>query len=280
MDTQGSPSSYGQADAAEALPVRAPDAHKRKAVLLLVAGSTQYLGAALLCARAAYRSGAGMVRLALPAALAQAAMQALPEAVVHGLVAQPLDQLMELAGGANAAVVGPGLGRSEETRALVAALWSALPVPAVFDADALHGLRPAAHAAPRIMTPHEGEFIGLMGPTGLDAGRPAAALALARSFQAVALLKGPGTLVARPDGALSINTSGSSVLASAGTGDVLSGLIGALLAQGAEAYDAARLGAWIHGRAGDRWAAANAGRGLLAGDLADGLPAVLHEIGA
>lgn len=280
METQGSPSTYGQADAAKALPVRAPDTHKRKAVLLLVAGSTQYLGAALLCARAAYRSGAGLVRLALPAALAPGAMQALPEVVVHSLAPHPLAQLLELANGANAAVVGPGLGRLEETRTLVAALWSGLPVPAVFDADALHGLRPSAFAAPRILTPHEGELIGLMGPLGLDAGRPAAALALARAFRAVALLKGPGTLVARPDGPISINSSGSSVLASAGTGDVLSGLIGALLAQGSDAYDAARMGAWIHGRAGDRWAGANAGRGLLASDLADGLPAVLREIGA
>jgi hydroxyethylthiazole kinase-like uncharacterized protein yjeF len=280
MDTQGSPSSFGQADAAKALPVRAPDAHKRKAVLLLVAGSTQYLGAALLCARAAYRSGAGLVRLALPSALAPAAMQALPELVVHSLSEDPLAQLLELSHGAHAAVVGPGLGRSDGTQALAAALWSGLPVPTVFDADGLHGLRPAAFAAPRVLTPHEGELLGLMGPRGLDAGRPAAALALAEAFQSVALLKGPGTLVARPDGRVSVNSTGSAVLASAGTGDVLSGLIGALMAQGADAYDAARLGAWVHGRAGDRWASANAGRGLLAGDLADGLPAVLHEIGA
>ena len=280
MDTQGSPSSYGQADAAKALPVRAPDAHKRKAVLLLVAGSSQYLGAALLCARAAYRSGAGLVRLALPPDLAPAAMQALPEMVVHGLASNPLAQLLELAVGANAAVVGPGLGRSEETQALVGALWRGLQVPSVFDADGLHLLRPSPAAAPRILTPHEGELLGLMGPQGLDAGRPAAVLALARSFQCVALLKGPGTLVARPDGRMSINSTGSPVLASAGTGDVLSGLIGALLAQGAGAFDAACLGAWIHGRAGDRWALANAGRGLMASDLADGLPAVLREIGA
>jgi len=137
-----------------------------------------------------------------------------------------------------------------------------------------------APGAARLLTPHEGEFKALMGASSLEQGRTSAARALAAAAHAVALLKGPATLVARPDGELSINTSGSAVLATAGTGDVLSGLVGALLAQGMEAFNAASLGAWIHGRAGDRWAAQQAGRGLLAGDLADGLPGVLHEIGA
>jgi hydroxyethylthiazole kinase-like uncharacterized protein yjeF len=278
---------FDRGEAAAALPPRPVDAHKKQASLLVVAGSQAYLGAALLCARAAYRGGAGMVRLALPEALAQAAVAALPEAVVLALpeTGAPgeasLDALLAAARDSDALVVGPGLGRAPSTQALVRGLWTRAALPALFDADALHALALAqAPGGPRVLTPHEGEFKALMGPLSLDQGRPAAARALASAASAVALLKGPATLVARPDGAWSINTTGSAVLASAGTGDVLSGLIGALLAQGLEPFDAASLGAWVHGRAGDRWAAANAGRGLLAGDLADGLPAAMHEIGA
>ncbi|HTB33683.1 MAG TPA: NAD(P)H-hydrate dehydratase, partial [bacterium] len=278
---------FDQAEAAAALPPRPYDAHKKQAAVLVVAGSKAYLGAALLCARAAYRGGAGIVRLALPEALAQTAVAALPEAVILALPGADclgqagLETLLTAAKDCGAMVVGPGLGRAASTQALVRALWRTAPLPALFDADALHALALGdAPAGPRVLTPHEGELKALLGPAALESGRPAAARALASAASAVALLKGPATLVAGPDGALSINTSGSAALASAGTGDVLSGLIGALLAQGAAAFDAASLGAWIHGRAGDRWAAQNAGRGLLASDLADGLPAALQEIGA
>ena len=278
---------FDHAAAAAALPPRPFDAHKKQACLLIVAGSQEYLGAALLCARAAYRGGAGLVRLALPQALAQTAVAALPEAVVlalpeAGSLGEPsLDALLATLKDSEALVVGPGLGRAPSTQALVRALWRQAARPALFDADALHALALGENpGGARVLTPHEGELKALLGPQALGNGRPAAARALAAAAGAVALLKGPATLVARPDGGLSINTSGSAVLASAGTGDVLSGLIGALLAQGQQAFDAASLGAWVHGRSGDRWAALNAGRGLLAGDLADGLPAALHEIGA
>jgi NAD(P)H-hydrate epimerase len=206
-------------------------------------------------------------------------VQGLPEEDALGEAS--LGALLAWARDSDAMVVGPGLGRTESTQAMVRDLWRGAALPSLFDADALHALALGEKpAGPRVLTPHEGELKAMMGARALEGGRPAAVGALARAAEGVALLKGPATLVARPDGRLSINCGGSAVLASAGTGDVLSGLIGALLSQGVESFDAASLGAWIHGRAGDRWAAQNAGRGLLAGDLADGIPSAMHEIGA
>jgi NAD(P)H-hydrate epimerase len=277
---------FSQAEAAAFLPPRPESQHKKRAVVLLVAGSAQYLGAALLCGRGAYRSGAGLVRLALPEPLAPYAMAAFPELVVHGLGTGAflgtgqLVELHELAQEVHAVAVGPGLGREPQTKALVQQLWQKGSRPAVFDADALALLdleqRPGG---PRVLTPHEGELQAMLGLQALHEGRAAAARLLALKCHGVALLKGPGTLVARADGTLSVNSNGSPVLASAGSGDVLAGCIAALMAQGADPYDAARLGAWVHGWAGDHWAAQNAGRGLLASDLADLLPKALHEIG-
>jgi NAD(P)H-hydrate epimerase len=227
-----------------------------------------------------------MVRLALPEPLAVQAMAVFPELVVHGLGTGPflgsgqIAEIEALAEDAHALVVGPGLGREPETRALVQRLWAKAPRPAVFDADALASLdleqRPGG---PRVLTPHEGELLALLGLQALQAGRPAAARLLALKSHSVALLKGPDTLVARPDGTLSVNSSGSPVLATAGSGDVLAGCIAALIAQGADPYDAACLGAWIHGWAGDHWASQNAKRGLLASDLADLLPLAMAQIG-
>jgi hydroxyethylthiazole kinase-like uncharacterized protein yjeF len=264
------------------LPPRQPNAHKKQARVLIVAGSTEYLGAALLCARAAYRAGAGLVRLALPQALATAAAGVLLGSPGEGALDRAaLPGLLAAAADSDALVVGPGLGRRPGTQALVRALWAQASVTALFDADALHALDLGqAPGGSRVLTPHEGELKALLGPGALADGRPAAARALAAAARAIALLKGPGTLVAEPAGRLCINGTGSSVLASAGTGDVLSGLIGALLAQGAPAFEAAALGAWLHGAAGDAWARDNAGRGLLASDLIERLPQALALAGA
>lgn len=274
--------------AARSLPVRRPDQHKKQAVVLVVAGSETYAGAALLCARAAYRVGAGLVHLAVPACLRSLAQAALPEAVVHGLGkgasldASLIGKLLELAAGSQAAVVGPGLGRQAETLSLCAALWQSLPCPSVFDADALHALRTGLGktAADRVLSPHEGEFAVLTKAWGMNkaSGRFAELRSLAQACDAVVLRKGPGTLSARPDGTLAVNSTGGPVLASAGTGDVLAGAIGGLLAQGATAFDAAALGAWLHGRVAEHWAERYASRGLLASDVVDGLPAAIGEL--
>ena len=280
----GQPQSFDGAAAKRALPPTALDAHKRQSEVLIVAGSREYLGAALLCARGAFRSGAGMVRLALPQALAQSAVMALPEAVIAPLPAEDalglehLEALLALAASAHAAAVGPGLGRHEGTLALVAALWKRLSIPAVFDADALFAL-PLAEAAgaARVLTPHEGELKRLLGPQALNEGRVAAVLALARAGRCVALLKGPATLVALPDGAMTQNSSGNPALATAGSGDVLSGAIAALMAQGAAPFAAAGLAAWAHGLAADAWVRTHGPRGLLASELADALPAAFAQ---
>ncbi|HTB21524.1 MAG TPA: NAD(P)H-hydrate dehydratase [bacterium] len=276
---------FDPAAARGALVARPAAYHKKRAELLVVAGSTEYLGAALLCARGAYRCGAGLVRLALPQALAPFAQSALPEAVVHGLpcVGAPgtdeLQALLDLAQLAGAVVVGPGLGRRPETQGLVRELWARIARPAVFDADALNALELGrAPGGPRILTPHEGELKAMRGAGALDKGRPAAARALAAAASAVVLLKGPASLCAGPDGTLSVNSEGSSVLATAGTGDVLSGAIGALLCQGTAPFPAAALGAWLHGRASALWAGRHGGRGMLASDLADALPDALARI--
>jgi NAD(P)H-hydrate epimerase len=281
------PLPFGLAEARAALPLRAVGAHKYSARVLILAGSSDYLGAALLCGRAAYRGGAGYVQLLLPQQLSVAAMSALPEAVVTGLPAaaalgaEHADAILALAAKAGAVAIGPGLGRREGTQALVRDLWKRLPQPAVFDADALSALRAGdAAGGSRILTPHEGELKALLGEGALGDGRDAAAWALSELFDAVALLKGPGTLVAEPGGRLSVNTSGGPVLATAGTGDVLCGLVAALLAQGCAPFQAAALGAWLHGRGAELWAQAHAGRGLLAGELADQIPLALAEAGA
>lgn len=261
--------------------------HKHQADLLLIAGSSRYLGAGLLCARAAYRGGAGMVHWALPQALAQSAVAALPEAVILGLPAATalddphLGALLDLSERCRSVVLGPGLGREAGTQALVRSLWSRVAKPMVVDADALSALElGAAPGGPRVLTPHEGELKGLLGPEALAHGREAAVRSLAQRSGAVCLLKGSSTLTAGLDGRLAVNSSGGPALASAGTGDVLSGLIGALLAQGAAPFEAAALGAWAHGRAADRWTDGNAGRGLLASDLCDLIPKALAEAGA
>ena len=279
--------SFDLTAAEKALPARPIHIHKKQAVVLLVAGCAQYLGAALLCARGTYRSGAGLVRLALPTPLANTAMAAFPEIVVHGmgygasLTLEQANAIEALALGAHAVVVGPGLGRDWGTQALVQWLWEHLSQPAVFDADALVHLDfSKTPGGPRVLTPHEGELIKLLGADALAKGRPAAARKLAAASRSIALLKGNATLVASPDGTLSVNTTGTAVLATAGTGDVLSGAIAALIAQGAGTYDAACLGAWAHGWAGEKWAKEHAGRGLLASDLADLLPTALAQAGA
>ena len=278
---------FDKAAATAALPARDRATHKKKASVLIIAGSAQYLGASLLCGRAAYRSGAGLVHLALPGPLALSAMAALPELVVHGLGKgaqldhSHLKAIHGLAAPVQAVAVGPGLGRAPGTQRLVRSLWKSLPKRSVFDADALAALDLKIEpGAERVLTPHEGELALLLGDQALALGRPTAARSLASLGHCVAVLKGPGTLVANLNGALSLNSTGSSVLATAGTGDVLTGAIAALMAQGASPYDAARLGVWAHGIAAELWARDHAGRGLLASDLADGLPGAFALAGA
>jgi NAD(P)H-hydrate epimerase len=177
-------------------------------------------------------------------------------------------------------VVGPGLGQAGATVAAVRRLVAEAPVPLVLDADGLNALGGdvsllAARPAATVITPHAGEYSRLAGePVGVD--RIAAARRLAERSGAVVLLKGSRTVVAQPDGRAAINATGGPWLATAGTGDVLSGIVGALAARGLSAFPAAAAGAWLHGRAADF-----AGHeGLAAGDLIEALPPVLSALAA
>jgi hydroxyethylthiazole kinase-like uncharacterized protein yjeF len=266
------------ADVAGWLPARRPDAHKWQAAVVIAAGSPGMTGAAHLAARAAQRAEAGMVRVASPGVEhdpglpTEAVGIAAPHAGWEVTVSEQLDR-------AAALVLGPGLGRSAPTATAVHQLATSADVPVVIDGDGLTALgdRAAAllarRAAPAVLTPHDGEFAGLAGhPPGDD--RIADTRALAAATGAIVLLKGPTTVVARPDGQVLLSTSGDARLATAGTGDVLSGIVGALLARGVDAFAAAAGGAWLHGRAAREGPA----RGLVASDVVAGLPAVLAEL--
>ena len=267
-------------DVAGWLPERERNSHKWKSALWMIAGSPGMTGAADMAARAAMRAGAGTVRLGIPGVPPNPRF---PEVVGRWLpeegwdtdvVAGDLDRMKAL-------VMGPGLGRSDATAAAVRRLVKEAKVPVVLDADALFALGSLDDPArflrhrpgPTVLTPHDGEFSRLTGcPPGPR--RISAVRHLAFTTGATVLLKGSTTIVADPAGDVLLTTAGDSRLATAGSGDVLAGVIGAFLAQGLDAAQAAAAGAFVHGTAaGLGWR-----RGLVAGDLLDLVPAVLNTI--
>jgi hydroxyethylthiazole kinase-like uncharacterized protein yjeF len=261
------------ADVARLLPVRGRGAYKWQSAVAVVAGSPGMSGAAELCAHAAYRAGAGMVRLGVPGA--DQALLAAGEAVSSELGADDwAPAALDMVRRCHSLVIGPGLGRAAGTGTQVRQLVAEAPVPVVVDADALVALGSGDDIAPVVgggtdavhvvLTPHDGEYASLAGQApGSD--RIEAARALADRTGAVVLLKGPTTVVAEPGGRALLVTAGSPRLATAGTGDVLSGAIGAFVARGLSLFEAAGLAAHVHGRAADL----GPPEGLVAGDLAD-----------
>jgi NAD(P)H-hydrate epimerase len=275
------------------LPVRVPTSHKgTHGHLLVVAGSPGKSGAALLCASAALRAGAGLCTLATMPALRPSLEGRVPEVMLAEFDgdAPPegaLAALSSMLGGKRALAWGPGMSTSPEAGEVLRAAVRTLPVPTVLDADALnHVARDLACVrgarAPIVLTPHPGEAARLLHvPIGeVTADRVGAARKLAAESGAVVVLKGARTVIARPDGVVAINPTGNPAMGTAGTGDVLTGVIGGLLAQGLPSYDAAFVGTYLHGRAGDRVASRLGGRGLLAGDLVAELPAALGSDGS
>ena len=269
------------ADVAGWVPARPVDSHKWRAATRVVAGSAAMPGASHLCVAAAMRAGCGYVRLSSPGLVSSPG--APTEAVYHPLEpAGWADHVIAGAGRFASAVIGPGLGRSEQGDVEIRRAVASVPVPLVVDGDALSALgsRAAdilrARPAPAVLTPHDGEFERLAGHRP-GADRFAAARQLAAACRSVVLLKGPTTVVADPDGTVGVCTAGDARLATAGTGDVLAGIVGALLACGVDPWRAALAGAELHGRAGQ----AGPERGLVAGDLVAALPgawAGLHDI--
>lgn len=249
------------------LAARSATAHKGQfGHVLVVGGDRGFGGAALLTAESALRCGAGLVSLATRPEHVPAALVRRPELMSAGV--SSANQLLGLAKRASVLVVGPGLGQDAWGRSLFSVARSA-EQPQVWDADALNLLAQAPVALPAnsVITPHPGEAARLLAisTAEVQADRPAAARALAEKYQAVAVLKGAGSLIAAPDGRLSLCNHGHPVMAGAGLGDVLAGVIGALLAQGLAAFEAASLAVWLHARAGERLG--ELGRGLAASDL-------------
>ncbi len=266
------------ADVVTLLPRRRHGGNKWSSAVMVVAGSPGMTGAAALCARSAYRSGAGMVRLGVPGSELSASPASEAVSVPlpgHGWASEALEAGSRCA----AVVVGPGLGRDGGAATEVRRLVAESPVPVVVDADGLFALGRVGGddslqaRSVVVLTPHDGEYARLMGADP-GADRIAAARRLATSSGAVALLKGPTTAVADPTGRVLLGLSGTTALATAGTGDVLSGMIGAMVARGVAPTEAAALAAHVHGRAGGLGPV----EGLVAGDLPDLVARVLSRM--
>ena len=237
--------------------------------VLVVGGSRGMTGAVCLAAEAAFRADAGYVAVAVP-------KETLPvvETLLVEAVKAPRERVDELAERASAFAVGPGLGRGDEERELARRLLADLELPAVVDADALFELEVADWPAPRVLTPHAGELGRLLGEesTWVDAHRLEAVRRAVDRYRSIVLLKGPGTLVAAPGEGVLVCDAGTPALATAGTGDVLTGVIASFLAKGMDARLAAAAGAVAHGRAAEL---APHQVGLVASDVIDSLPLAL-----
>jgi hydroxyethylthiazole kinase-like uncharacterized protein yjeF len=273
-------------DVAALLPRRPADAHKGSSGhVLAIAGSAGKTGAALLAATGALRAGAGLVTIASDGETRRALDHKVVELMTAELPAQAASAAaITLAEGKAAALLGPGLGLTPERRAFARELALALPVACVLDADALTALGTQlgdlrGAAAPRVLTPHPGEASRLLGRTtaAIQADRLRAAQELAEASGQVVVLKGARSVIAGPRGELRISRAGTPALGVAGTGDVLSGAIAALLGSLAP-FDAAWCAVELHARAGE--IAAQSDRGLLASEVADALARALEQVRA
>ncbi|HZF59924.1 MAG TPA: NAD(P)H-hydrate dehydratase, partial [Rubrobacter sp.] len=251
------------------IPRRAGAAHKYSAgSLVVVAGSAEATGAAVMVGKGAQRAGCGIIFVVTAESDAPLVDVQLTEALVSGapedgsgnMSANALESILEGAQRASAMVVGPAMGVEEDGRKLVEGILDGADVPVLLDADAISNLAEsgletlARRTAPTVITPHAGEFGRLLGEDvkKISARRLHFVQRAAREAGCCILLKGEDTLVAQGE-RVAVNSSGNSALATAGTGDVLSGVIGALLARGTDPYNAARAGAWAHGRAAELW---------------------------
>lgn len=278
------------------LPRRRPDAHKGDSGrVAIIAGSRDMTGAACLCGRAALRGGAGLVKVFTPQSahpvVAASEMCYMTNAVEEdgeGRISRSaLNRLLEGAAWADALAIGPGLGQSDEIREWIPSVLSRARGPVVLDADGLNAVAQAgtwwtARRAPTIVTPHPGEMARLRAGAGLaeiadwdEENRLIATAEYSMLTGSVVVLKGRGTVVFEPGGAYFVNTSGNPGLATGGTGDVLTGLIAALVGQKLPAFDAARLAVYCHGAAADLLAKTVGPFGFLAREVADELPGIL-----
>jgi hydroxyethylthiazole kinase-like uncharacterized protein yjeF len=255
---------------------REGDTKYTSGAVLVVGGQPGMTGAAALAARAAFRADAGYVALAVPEESLSVVETLVIEAVKTGWRDDSaLETIAALAERAGALAIGPGLGRGGKRHVLVRELLQRIDLPAVVDADALFELEPFEREAATVLTPHAGELARLLGTDSswVDAHRLTAARKAADRFDAVVLLKGPDTIVASPGGGVVVSDWGPPTLATAGTGDVLTGIVAAFLAKGLEPAAAAAASAVAHGRAGELLPHR---AGVVASDLLDAIPAALE----
>jgi NAD(P)H-hydrate epimerase len=274
------------------LPRREPYSHKGDyGKVLVIAGSRGYTGAAALTAEAALRAGAGLVYLAVPESLLPAMEAKLTEVIKLGLpeedgslVPAALERILEISQDKDVLVVGPGLGQHPQTVQLVQQLVAQASKPLVLDADGLNALEHSLvvlqeRKAPTVLTPHPGELARLITKNvdEIEADRVGIARETARQCNSVLVLKGVPTVTATPDGEIFMNSTGNSGLASGGSGDVLTGCLAGLLAQGLDSLRASVCAVYLHGLAADRLKPTLGERGMIAGDLLTELPHVLKE---
>ncbi len=260
--------------------------------VLLVAGSVGRTGAACLAATAAFRGGSGLVTLATPKSLNDILEQKLTEVITapvsetkeRTFSAQALKSLLELEKQNDVWVIGPGISTHPETEKLLLQLLPKLTKPAVLDADALNIIANNKEIlkkikVPLVLTPHSGEMGRLLKktPSAVEKTRWESARSFAKEYNLVLVLKGAGTVIADPKGEIFINSTGNPGMATAGTGDILAGLIGSFLAQGLTPLNAAKLGVMLHGEAGDLAVEEVGEPSLMAGDLLWSLPRALHD---
>ncbi|MFQ5742605.1 MAG: NAD(P)H-hydrate dehydratase [Acidobacteriota bacterium] len=284
-------------DGAALLPWRRPDTHKGNyGRVLVVGGAVGTTGAAALTALGALRGGAGLVTVATPASVYPIVAGQLTEALVYplavaksggGLGLDGVDEVLELAHNADVLAIGPGVGTDPETFEAVRRTVREVEIPTVIDADGLNALVDSLQALeadgpPRVLTPHPGEMGRLMGCSTAEVqeDRRRAVTWLAGQTRATVVLKGYRSLVAGPRGGVAMNPTGNPGMATGGAGDVLTGLIAALLGQSLDSIDAARLGVYLHGLAGDLAAEALGETALIAGDLVAHLPHAFESLQA
>ena len=271
-----------------ALPARDPSGHKGDfGKVYVLGGSVGYTGAPVFCSRAAVRTGCGLVFLGVPAGIWQVAAVKSDEAMPHPLPS--LDGRLSLAAeadirrraaGCDAVAMGCGMGRGEESDLLLRRLLT-LEKPLVLDADGINALEGHIDTLSRrpcatVLTPHDGELARIGGD--MTAPRESSAAAFAAAHGVYLVRKGHRTLVAAPDGRLAVNTTGNDGMAKGGSGDILTGLLTGLLAQGMEPFAACCAAVWLHGRAGDLAAEEKGRRGMTPLDIIEMLPYALKEV--
>ncbi|MBN2168792.1 MAG: NAD(P)H-hydrate dehydratase [Actinobacteria bacterium] len=282
-------------DADLLLPRRRPDAHKGDSGrVLVVGGAPGMTGAAAMCSRAALRTGAGLVTVGVPEGLHDIFEIKLTEVMTRPysqteektFSLKAADEILEVAGGFDVLAIGPGISVNDETAGMVRKLVMEAEVPVVLDADGLNAMVGhtdifRARKAPLVITPHPGEMSRLLEREValVQADRVGTALAAAKDWGTTVVLKGANTVTADAEGRVRINSSGNPGMASAGMGDVLTGCIASLIAQGCSPFDAAVAGVYFHGFSADLVASMDGTRGMVAGDVIRHLPLAMRKSG-